>query len=169
MLSIFFAQEQAFAKTNVYKQVAPNGQIEYSDQPSQESTEMILPQIQVNPPLPESQTNAPALLEASPKKDNQEQLSIRITTPIDQQVFIAVITEVPVVFDVKPQLDPTQKIGLLLDNHPYGEAQSSNAFVLRDLERGAHVVKGVVIDDQNKILVTSAPVTFHQQRNIIKK
>jgi hypothetical protein len=177
VLSLFLIQEQALSKANVYKQVGPDGQIEYSDQPSQESTQMILPEIQINPPA-EGVTPAPKEGTKSaedPKSSNpnpdqkQEQLSIAISSPIDQQFFTSVMTEVPVTFVVQPKLSPTQKIKLLLDNQPYGEPQNTSNVVLKNLERGTHEIKAMVIDENNQILATSAPVTFQQQRQMVNK
>ena len=177
LLSLFVTQEQAIASSNtkVYKQVGEDGQIEYSDLPSQESTQVILPQIQVNPP---AEVIIPAPKEGAksaedPKNPNsdqkQEQVSIAISSPIDQQFFTSVMTEVPVVFVVQPKLSPTQKIKLLLDNEPYGEPQNTTNLVLKNLERGTHEIKAMVIDENNQILATSAPVTFQQQRQIVNK
>lgn len=174
LLSIFFIQEQALSKTNVYKQVRPDGQIEYSDKPTQESRQVVLPQIQIDLPAapssaPEVKINAPTLGEETSTIEKQEKINIRISSPMDQQVFIAVVTEVPVAVLVEPKLNPLQKIALILDNKPYSEPQNTNAFILKDLERGAHELKAVVLDEQNKVLATSVPVIFHQQRHVIKK
>lgn len=167
--------ESSFCKSNVYKQVLPNGQVEYSDRPTQESTVVNLPSIQVNSTV-ESKLESKAEAESvagtkseEAKNQKQEQISLRISSPLDQQYFIATVTDVPVTFIVEPELKPNQKIKLWVDNKPYGEPQNSTDFVLKNLERGAHELKGVVIEASGTVLATSAPVTFFQQRQSVRK
>lgn len=167
-----FVQGTAVSKTNVYKQINADGQVEYSDKMSEQSTEVVMPQSQINPspatpPAAESKTSDLTTLD--PAKNKQEQITIRISSPIDQQMFISVIREVPVTIIVEPKLSPTQKIKLLVDNKPFGEPQNTDTFVIKEIERGAHELKAMVLDEQGKILATSASVTFHQQRQIVKK
>ncbi len=171
VLSVFI-QSTAVAKKNVYKQINADGQVEYSDKITEQSTEVVMPQIQVNPspvapPATESKTSD--LTAPASEKNQQEQVSIRISSPIEQQMFISAIREVPVTVIVEPKLTPTQKVKLLVDNAVFGEPQNTDTFVIKEIERGAHELKAMVLDEQGKILATSAPVTFHQQRQIVKK
>jgi hypothetical protein len=167
----FFMLEPAFCKANVYKQVNSAGQIEYSDQPSEESTEMVLPNIQVNSKadLPLQSASQQTSSEV-PNNQKQEQVAIKITSPTDQQTFVSPVTEIPVTFEVQPALKPNQKIKLLLDNQPYGTPQGDTGnFVLKNVERGAHELKALVLEDSDQILATSAPIIFYQQRQIVRK
>lgn len=169
-----FIQDTAMSKTNVYKQINANGQVEYSDKPSEQSIEMVMPQIQVNatpasPPTTESKAADAAAASLELEKNKQEQMHIRISSPIEQQMFISAIREVPVTIMVEPKLSSSQKIKLLVDNQPFGEPQNTDTFVIKEIERGAHELKAMVLDEQGKILATSEPVTFHQQRQIVKK
>lgn len=166
-----FIQSTALAKTNVYKQINADGQVEYSDKPSEQSTEMVLPQIQVNSSaMPQaSESKAPDTITVEQAKNKQEQVHIRISSPIEQQMFISAIREVPVTILVEPKLSPTQKVKLLVDNQPFGEPQNTDSFVIKEIERGQHELKAMVLDEQGKILATSEPVIFHQQRQIVKK
>lgn len=173
MLGLFI-QDTAMSKTNVYKQINADGQVEYSDKPNEQSTEMVMPQIQVNstpattPPGVESKV-LDTTTTSDLAKNKQEQMHIRISSPIKQQMFISAIREVPVTIMVEPKLNPTQKVKLLVDNKPFGEPQNTDSFVIKEIERGAHELKAMVLDEQGKILATSEPVTFHQQRQIVKK
>ncbi len=167
----FFVLEPAFCKTNVYKQVNSDGQIEYSDQPTEESTQIILPSIQVNSTVEQpSQISSQPLSSEQPENLKKKQVTIRISSPIEQQVFVSPVTEIPVTFEVQPALKPNQKIKLLLDNQPYGSPQEDTGnFVLKNVERGAHELKAMVIEEPDQVLGTSASVTFHQQRQIVRK
>ncbi len=172
--------DSGLAKTNIYKQVTPEGQVEYSDQPAQNSTEILLPQIQINPAIlpktaspsstPESVDSVESTGRASEaQKSSKIQVSISISSPIEQQFFISAITEVPVALVVQPALSPTQKIKILLDNQPYGEPSHALNLTLKNVERGSHELKAIIIEDNNQIIASSAPVTFYQQRQQIKK
>lgn len=166
-----FIQGSVVAKTNVYKQINADGQVEYSDKPGEQSTQVVMPQIQVNSPaMPQaSELKAPDTITPEQAKNKQEQMRIRISSPIEQQMFISAIREVPVTILVEPKLSTTQKVKLLVDNKPYGEPQNTDTFVIKEIERGAHELKAMVLDEQGKILAISEPVVFHQQRQIVKK
>ncbi len=172
--------DSGLAKTNIYKQVTQQGQVEYSDQPDQNSTEILLPQIQINAailPKTGSPSSTPASVESvestehanEAQKSSKIQVSISISSPIEQQFFISAITEVPVALVVQPALSPTQKIKILLDNQPYGEPSHALNLTLKNVERGSHELKAIIIEDNNQIIASSAPVTFYQQRQQIKK
>ena len=168
-----FGNLEAQSKTNVYKKFQSDGQVEYSDQQTPESSQVVLPQIQTNPSVPspikeaDNTQNVNSAGEGVSKQ--QEQFTISITSPIDQQAFISAVTDLPVTVIVKPKFDPSYKIICLLDNQEYGAPQTTDSFTLKNILRGTHQLQVVLKDAQDQALATSAPIIFHQQRQVIKK
>jgi hypothetical protein len=57
-----------------------------------------------------------------------------------------------------------ERIRLLLDGKPFGPDSDQTAIELQDLERGEHSLQALLLDESDKIVAASGPVTFHVWR-----
>lgn len=69
---------------------------------------------------------------------------------------------------VSGQVQPIFKRGftvqLYLDNKPYKKPQTHTMFVLRNIDRGEHQIKMILLGDKGKVIATSSPITFYMHR-----
>jgi hypothetical protein len=70
---------------------------------------------------------------------------------------------------IKPIFKRGLKIQLYLDDKPYKNPQTHSVFLLRDIDRGEHKIKMVLLDDKGKVIATSIPVTFYMHRISVNK
>ena len=53
---------------------------------------------------------------------------------------------------------------VLLDGKPYGPSQRTASFVLKDVDRGEHVLEVQLLDATDRVVASSPPVTFYLWR-----
>jgi hypothetical protein len=65
---------------------------------------------------------------------------------------------------IKPIFKQGLNIQLYLDNKPYEKPQSHSMFVLRDIDRGEHIIKMELLNEKGKVIASSKPITFYMHR-----
>jgi hypothetical protein len=53
---------------------------------------------------------------------------------------------------------------LLLDGKPHNKPQTHSMFSLKDINRGEHRIKMLLLDEEGKIIASSTSVTFYMHR-----
>jgi hypothetical protein len=61
-------------------------------------------------------------------------------------------------------LQSGDKVQLMVDNKPAGEAVAGTSGILPWIERGAHQVSAVIIDANQKVIKSSNSITIYIQR-----
>jgi hypothetical protein len=70
---------------------------------------------------------------------------------------------------IKPIFKKGLKIQLYLDDKPYKKPQSHSMFVLRNIDRGEHVIKMKLLNEKGKVIALSKPITFYMHRASVNK
>jgi hypothetical protein len=65
---------------------------------------------------------------------------------------------------IKPSFKPGFKVQLILDGKPHDIPQKHSMFSLRDINRGEHKIKMLLLDENGKIIASSESVTFYMHR-----
>lgn len=154
-LILFGALGTAYA--GVYKWVAPDGTVHFSDQPRQGAEEVKVK------PLPTIEIISPKSLGA---KDDSKQRAkpgykqFSIVEPQADEAIRANNGSIGMRMDLAPSLRDGHEIAVTLDGQPLTRANTL-AFQLNNLPRGEHVLQAAVVDGKGKSLITSTPVRFY--------
>ncbi len=146
----------------VYKWVAPDGSVHFSDQPQPGAEKITLPTFP--PPQPQRYPLVPPTMpeaESTPEAYKYKGLTITKPEPGETVLNNQGNVEVSVTIDPKLNTDEDHKIQLLLDGRAHRQPSASLDQALRGLNRGPHKVAAQVIDERGKVLITSRPVGFY--------
>jgi hypothetical protein len=176
LLAIALLLISVICSAAIYMQSNTDGQVTYSDMPSQDSKVMNVqdaPTTQFSTPA----TQAPKTTTTTTTKTTKTTTtgtpagmpvveaahapysSFAITSPTDQQTFQNQ-REIPVSLNVTPNLQKGDRIGILVDGQSVGEPAPMANFVMHQLSRGTHQVSAVLVDANNSVLRQAGPVTF---------
>ncbi len=153
----------AVSYAELYKWVDQKGKIHYSDRPlNQKAEKYSPPPLQTIPALP-TETIKP--LKKSSKDSSKYEL-IQITTPKQDQILTHDQTDIAVNVRLKPGLDigKSHKLAIYLDGSLYAEG-SKFSYSISNTDRGTHNIYAAVLDDTNKVLIKTEPVSFHVKRH----
>ncbi|GAB4394017.1 MAG: DUF4124 domain-containing protein [Gammaproteobacteria bacterium] len=150
---LYFTQSWA----DVYQWTDNNGVVHFSDEPREGAKKLQLPDVQhYSPPINKSiSTKQPSAVKFSYD-------SITILEPKPETTYRN--EDVNVVVDIKPTLQPGDKLQVLLNQQVVGKPQQQTTFKLTNVERGAHNVSVQIISDQGNVLKESSAVTFFMHR-----
>jgi len=104
-----------------------------------------------------------SILDITPKKivDNFE---VEIIRPTHNSTIRDNTGSVHVSGRVKPLFKQGLSIQLHLDGAPHKTPQTHSMFALRNIERGEHQIKLVLLNNKGKVIASSQPVTFYMHR-----
>ncbi len=109
-----------------------------------------------------------SVLDISPKVID-ENYAVSITQPASNATVRDNTGSVYISVNINPIFKPGHKVQLYLDDEPYKQPQSRSMFVLRNIDRGEHIIKMTLLSDKGKIIATSSPVTFYMHRVSVNK
>ncbi|MEO5573981.1 MAG: DUF4124 domain-containing protein [Gammaproteobacteria bacterium] len=155
----------------VYKSIAPNGSVTYSDQPQAGAKEV---ELAPEPPPPvkapaatagDAQATAPAgpIPEKPPFTGYT---AFAIVSPENDATLRENNGNVEIQLAMEPALylEAGHKITALLDGKPVAEGLTELKLILANIDRGTHTVEAQVSDGTGALLATTNPVTFHLKR-----
>jgi Domain of unknown function (DUF4124) len=152
------------ACADVYKSVTSDGEVIFTDVPTQGAKRVHLPELTTykSTPVPaESGTQ-----EAAPAAAATSYNSFKVDTPEDQATIWDNEGIVNMTVSLEPALLVTSghKVQFFVDGKPYGKADLSLANTYRSLDRGTHTLSAAVVDEQGTALISTKPVTvfLHQ-------
>lgn len=146
---------------DVYKWVAPDGSVHFSDHPHAGADRITLPKWA--PPQPRRPVLSPS--PAGPTETPVFYVYNRLTIikPESGENVRDNQGNVEVTLTVEPNLNTTEdhRIQILLDGQVQGTPSPSLEQSLTGVERGRHRVAAQVINERGRILITSRPVNFY--------
>lgn len=159
----------------VYKYIAPDGSVTYSDQPKEGAKEVDLPpappppvaEIPATPGTGSPQTAAPVPPDqAGEKPAFTGYTAFAIVSPENDATLRENSGGVEIQLAMEPalNLEAGHKITALLDGKPAAEGQTGLTIMLPNIDRGTHTVEAQVSDSSGALLATTNPVTFHLKR-----
>lgn len=156
----------AGAQGKVYKWVAEDGRIMYSDEPPpQGASELDLLPLQTY----DSPGSAPRPLareKPAARKDAGSYERFEVIDPANDVTIWDNSGRLSVDLAIQPALRSGHVVEILLDGGPLGTGRSTRLSLV-NVDRGTHSVQGVIKDEAGKELARTASVTFHLRRQSI--
>ena len=151
----------------VYRWVDESGQVNYSDRPAPgaEQIELSTDAFSLNTGRSSARVQSSAL-ETQPSGAAGYE-SFVVIQPAPQETLWGTGGKVEVAIGISPELKPPHRLGLYLDGVPADLDTRATRFEIENVYRGEHTVQAVILDDTNKELLRSAPVTFFVQQTSI--
>lgn len=144
---------------SVYKTVDENGKITYSDTPTGTKIDPVdLPQINTAPEVKTQTYNSPA------PKQQAAQYRVSIASPSQGAQILAGQRNLSVTANIQPALGNGYSAQLYMNNSPYGGAQASANFVVKEITRGEHQVSVAVLNPAGNVVARSNNVTVYVHR-----
>ena len=107
-----------------------------------------------------------SILDIKPKK-LLDKFDVDIIRPTNNSTIRDNSGSVHVSGRIKPVFKQGLTIQLILDDIPYKAPQSHSMFALRDIERGEHQIKLVLLNAAGKVIASSKSVTFYMHRTSV--
>lgn len=150
------------AGATVYRHVDQDGNVSFSDQPTDgaEQIEIEGSSTYTAPPRsPRRERPAAAEEEAGPVYE-----LVQILSPADQGTVRDNQGRVTVRTETRPPLRDGHALALLVDGEPRGQPQRGYSFELTDIHRGEHSMQAVVLDAAGEPVAESAPHVFYMHQ-----
>ena len=104
-----------------------------------------------------------SILDIKPQKLD-DKFEVDIIRPTNNSTIRDNTGSVHVSGRIKPVFKQGLSIQLFVDDVPYNAPQTHSMFALRDIERGEHQIKLVLLNAKGKVIASSKPVTFYMHR-----
>lgn len=163
-----FSLHTTSAHADVYKWLASDGRIVYSDEPPDKGAKKLeLPPIQTYSPSggAPSTTNAPAV-QRSPTVRSSGYSEFAIVDPAQDVTIWENSGRLSIDLSLTPSLNARHTIAVFLDGEVLAEGRSSRVSV-ENLDRGTHTTYAVIKDAKGVEVARTAPVSFHLRRQTI--
>jgi hypothetical protein len=162
-IAVMLTLLSGFAHSEIYKSVSADGEVVYSDKPSQGAERMPKRELSTYKPpeLPARTSRRPA---RPARSDYYKDFSI-IKPQND-----ATIRNNPGIIMVEVKLNPGlqnnlgHKVQFYLDDEPYGPPVDNYAVTLSNLDRGEHSLSASVINAKGEIQISTIDVDVHLKR-----
>ena len=155
--------EQENTGGRVYKHVAPDGTITYTDRPSADSKEVKVPKgTEYTPPKIPAFTPS---TRTKPTPSKFEYDSLTMTSPKDDQAIWDNTGNITAAVALEPGLQAGHSIEFLLDGVSAAKGSATSHQFL-NVDRGTHQITARVVDNQDEVIATTS-VTFHMRRTAI--
>ncbi len=93
-----------------------------------------------------------------------EKYEISINTPKNNATIRDNTGSIYIAGGIKPRFKVGLEVQLILDDKPYQKPQKHSMFSLRDIDRGEHKIKMLLLNEEGKVIASSIPVTFYMHR-----
>ncbi len=103
------------------------------------------------------------VLDINPK-ETTEQYEIAITTPSNNTTIRDNTGSIYISGAITPRFKPNWEVQLVLDEKPYPSPKKHAIFSLKNIDRGEHTIKMLLLDEKGKIIASSKTVTFYMHR-----
>jgi|GEM_PF-2866209 len=160
-LLICLGMVSASAEEVIYQWTDTSGTVHFSDQFNEDASVVTLSELQTYP-------NKIELLSSSSAHNKEptkaQYVSVSIVQPVDQEAIHNNQGIVVVKSSVKPKFLPNDSMQLFMDGKPADAPSSKLIWVLKNVDRGAHILKIVILDADQKVLMESKEITFYLHR-----
>lgn len=105
-----------------------------------------------------------ALLDITPQKII-EKYKVVINTPKNNATIRDNTGSIYIAGGIKPRFKSGLQVQLILDDIPYQKPQTHSMFSLKNVHRGEHKIKMLLLDEKGKVIASSPSVTFYMHRS----
>ncbi len=152
----------ALAAEEIYRSSDGAGNPVFTDRPEGDARRIELPA-----PNLDSSGVPTSGFSASPSTaiQTEEYASVRIASPAAEATLRNNSGDFEVRVEIKPELQAQHWLLLKMDGEAVSEPQKSAGFQLTNIDRGSHQLVVEVVDQDQKSIIQSAPVTIHLHRH----
>ena len=160
LLGITLAAPAHPNSTKIYVWRNENGVLVFSDSP--------------RPGAEEVKTKPGNIIQSSTSLDTEvldinpqtiiEKYEIVISTPKNNATVRDNTGSIYIAGGIKPRFKAGLEVQLVLDGKPHQKPQKHSMFSLRDIERGEHKIKMLLLNEEGKVIASSKSVTFYMHR-----
>lgn len=93
-----------------------------------------------------------------------EQYEIAINIPKNNATIRDNTGSIYISGGITPRFKLGFEVQLVLDDKPHQKPQKHSMFSLRDIDRGEHKIKMLLLDEKGKVIASSESVTFYMHR-----
>ncbi|MEX2523364.1 MAG: DUF4124 domain-containing protein [Gammaproteobacteria bacterium] len=154
----------AAASADVYRSVDENGNIIYSDTPSEGAEKIELREAQTVESQPGTESFRYEPPESKPPPRYKE---VAITSPQNDEAIRANSGNITISMSVNPSLRPGDSLVLTMDGKEIASGRSTSVS-LENVDRGTHSLSARVVGRGGKTLASSEPVKFHLLRHSVQ-
>ena len=150
------------AHADVYKSINADGEVVYSDRPTQGAERVKMPLLPSYTPQP-----VRTLSRSAPVVEQQMQYeSFTVTRPASDATVRNNLGTVEIETRLAPALMTSlgHRIQFYLDGVAHGALLDSTTLTLGNVERGEHRISASVVDTAGNVLITTAEITVHVKR-----
>ncbi|WP_019029506.1 DUF4124 domain-containing protein [Colwellia piezophila] len=104
-----------------------------------------------------------AVLDITPQV-TVEEYEIAIDTPKNNATIRDNTGSIYIAGGIKPRFKRGLEVQLFLDGKPHQKPQTHSMFSLRNIDRGEHKIKMLLLDEKGKVIASSTSVTFYMHR-----
>lgn len=97
-------------------------------------------------------------------QETTEQYEIVIDTPKNNATIRDNTGSIYIGGGIKPRFKAGLEVQLVLDGKPHQKPQKHSMFSLKNIIRGEHKIKMLLLDEKGKVIASSATVTFYMHR-----
>jgi hypothetical protein len=148
------------ASTKIYVWRSDDGVLVFSDSPISAAEE-----VEISEPNIGSSVNT-SMLNLTPKVIKND-YQVEIEQPKHKATIRDNTGSVYIAGIIKPIFKQSLNIQLYLNGSPYGPTQSHPMFVLRNIDRGEHIIKMQLLNEKGKVIASSKSITFYMHRSSV--
>lgn len=160
VFAIFLLLAQA-AQADVYKTINADGEVVFSDVPSEGAERVRLPEVSTYKPPPPKRS--PASVSAGKADTAAPYKSFKVSAPENEATIWDNEGIVTLALALEPALliDTGHRIQFFLDGKPDGTPEIGLSHTYRDIERGSHTLSAAVVDVEGNAIISTDQVTIH--------
>jgi len=154
----------------LYKCKDKDGNTAYTDEPCADGKQLKLPPLQTYSPRrisPTTTSRSDSSSKDKKKVDGYE--SLEISNPANDSVIRDNTGTVDISYKLTPALKTAKshKFAIVIDGQQLKTKGTTSRIKLSDMDRGTHTIQINVVDDKDKVIISSKPSTFHMKRESI--
>ncbi len=154
------------ANAEIYKSTNANGEVVYSDTPSQGSEKVKMPALPTYtpPPMP-----PPGVSQDQAQEKTDFYKSFEIVSPANEETIRNNLG----VLNIEAQLTPAlqvrmnHRVQFFLNGEPYGTPVGKTSLTISNLDRGDYNLSATVVDADGKALISTGNVVLYMKRHSI--
>ncbi len=141
-----------------------SGGVHFSDNPHEGAEQIILPSVQTYTPSTPPVAHRERLNEGSAMSEVSHYSSVKIIQPSDQVTLRNPQGFLSIVLEIKPKLQRSDRVQILLDGLPVEKPMPTTVFALQGVLRGSHMISAQIVNSKGEVLANSGNVNIFMQQ-----
>ena len=154
------------AHAEIYKSINADGEVVYSDTPTQGSERLKMPALPTYTPPPVAPPSFTPT-QAPEKKDYYE--SFVFVSPANEDTVRNNLGILNIQVSVTPALlgRLRHRVQFFLNGEPYGTPVGNTSLTISNLDRGEYTLSAAIVDTDGNVLISTGDIVVHMKRHSI--